>query len=63
MQDIPGLTQPQWWVPAQLTALLDAAQAADREADLQLRRQLLEDAACPPCRPWPPGNAHPVVAS
>ena len=60
VRTIPGLDQPQWWVPAQLTALVDAAQAADREADLLLRRQLLED-ALPSLQALATQNAHPVV--
>ncbi|MDV6373394.1 AAA domain-containing protein [Deinococcus arenicola] len=57
---IPGLDQPQWWVAGQLTALVDAVQAADREADLRIRRQLLED-ALPSLQALATQNAHPVV--
>ncbi|QFP77455.1 AAA domain-containing protein [Deinococcus sp. AJ005] len=59
---IPGLDQPQWWMAGQPTALVEAAQSADREADLRARRHLLED-ALPSLQALATLKPHPVVDS
>ena len=62
MRTIPGLDQPQWWVAAQLTALVDAAQAAGRQAICCSGGNCLKT-LLPTLQALATQNAHPVVAS